>query len=223
MTRVIVYLLLTCAAFGMVAFMAWHPELWRPLLGSYGIDQQGAILNAALKAAVTIVVGVPLTALIRAILRLGADRGRADIHGYAVIRLRAGARWFLLLGSLAGAALFFAMPILDPGSGMALAFQAAGVTVLVFGLVAVTAKIRYDNATLASYALFRGWRRHDWADLVGVEDVPALKSHVLRFRTGRKESISYRYAGLDDLIGLAQAKLDAHAGIAGSRNRQTRA
>jgi hypothetical protein len=223
MTRALLFLLLTACAFGLVAWTAFHRELWEPALAAQGIERDSQSFRILVKVFVVAVVGVPLTGLIHAICMLGSNRGATDIHGYTVLRPRMGTRCFLIVAALGLAALFFAYPMVDPETQAPWAFQAGGVAFLLCGLVAVTGKVRYDGRTVGTFNMIRGWRQHDWADLAEIRDMPQVKEFVLLFRNGRKASISYRYAGIDDLLDTARAKLDSHAGTPRGRNRKARA
>lgn len=220
MTRILTLLAITAGAFALMASVALHPEWWEPTLEAQGTDRDSQEFRRGLRLILAIVVGVPLTALIHAIGRLGSNRARTDIHGCKVLRLRAGTRYFLTFSTLCIAALFFALPIVDPTTKAPWAFQAAGAVTVLFALVLLTAKIRYDSATLSVTGNLGGRKRFDWADLTDIQEVPDLKRYVLVFKNGKKASISFSYAGIDDLMETAQAKLEAYAGTARSRNGQ---
>ena len=220
MARVLTLLAITACAFALVAYVAQHPEWWEPMLEAQGIDRDSRTFRSGAKLILAIVVGLPLTALIHAIGRLGSNRARTDIHGYKVLRLRAGTRYFLTFSTLCIAAMFFALPIVDPTTKAPWAFQLGGIVTVFFALVLLTARIRYDNATLSVSGNLGGQKRFQWADLTDIQELPDLKRYVLVFKNGRKASISFNYAGVDDLIETAQAKLGAYARIARSRNGQ---
>lgn len=220
MVRVVALLLLTGIGFGLVAYLGMHRDLWEPQFNAYGLERDGRAGRMVLKAFVVIVVGVPLSALIYAVVGLGADKGKKDIHGYTVIRPKAGMRFFAVVASVGLAALFFAYPVVDPDAAFPWAFQLASAGILLAGFVILTGKIRYDQSTVATFNPLTGWRQHEWSQLSEVKDRPEHKDYLLRFRTGRKMSISYRYAGLEDFLETARAKQGGHAGIARGRNRQ---
>lgn len=221
MSRVLLFLCLTIAGFGFSAWAAWHPELWEPALEQLGIERGSRLFDAVLKGFAATIAAAPALALLNAIARLGGDEGRIDIHGYTVVRLRTGTRWFLALAMPALAALFFAMPMIEPERTPWM-FRGAGLVVLAFGLLAITAQLRYDGRGLSTYVLLRGWRQFEWADLQEIRDVPQARTVELLFRNGRKASISYRYAGFEALLDTAQARIDAHAGASRGRDGSAR-
>lgn len=220
MARVVALFAITVGAFALVAYVAQHPEWWEPALEARGIDRDDHAFRSGAKLVLAIVVGIPLTALIHAIGTLGSNRSRTDIHGYKVLRLRAGTRYFLTFSTLCIAAVFFALPIVDPTTRAPWVFQAGGVVAVFFAFVMLTAKIRYDNATLSVSSNFGGRRHFDWSDLSEIRELPHTREYVLVFKNGKKASISFRYAGIDELIETARAKLGAYAGTARSRNGQ---
>ncbi len=207
MARVLVYLMLTLGAGGLVVFAAWHPEVWEPWLEAQGITRESATFRSGLKLALGVLLGVPLTALIYAIGRLGSDKGRTDIHGYTVLRLKAGMLWFTTVGCIGLAALFFAYPMVDPKAPAPWAFQIGGLVWIIVMIILLTARVRYDNSTLIVPNNFGGTKRFDWSDLTEVRDVPPMKTYELIFRDGKKAKLSYSYVGLGPLLGLAQEKL----------------
>jgi len=213
-TRVLYLLLITAAAFGLVVFTAWNPDLWEPWLDAHGITRDDFIFEKGLKLILVIVVGVPLTALIYAIGRLGSDRAQRDIHGYTVLRLRAGTLWFMTISCLGLAALFFAYPMVDPVSPYPWAFQTAGLLCLLVIPVILTAKVRYDGSTLNVSNSFGGRSTHHWSDLADIRQVPEMKHYLFTFKDGKKATVSYSYAGLGDLLETARAKMDVHTGTA---------
>ena len=211
MSRVLLLLLITALAIGMVVALAWSPDLWKPWLEGLGLTQDDAVFRQGLKVALGIVVGIPLAALLFAIGRLGPDRTQTDIHGYTVLRPKAGTRWFLTLGALFGAALFFGYPMLDPQARAPWMFQAAGAFCLLVIPVALGSKIRYDNSTL-SVSRFLGDRSvHAWSDLVEIREIPEMNHYRLAFRNRKSASVSYNYAGVEELIATARAKLAGRA------------
>lgn len=222
MARVLFLFLITAAAFGLVVFTAWRPELWEPWLDAHGITRDDPLFRKGLKPVLAIVLGIPLVALIYAIGRLGSDRPQRDLDGYTVLRLRAGMRWFTTISCLGLAALFFAYPMVDPVAPIPWAFQAAAVFCLLIIPVMLKAKVRYDNSTLSVSNSFGGSSRFRWSELMEVRAVPEMKHYLFVFENGKKASVSYSYAGLDDLLGTAQSKLGAHPGSAGSRRGTTR-
>lgn len=218
MIRVFALFLLTAAAFGLVAFTAAHPEVWEPWLDAQGITRDDRMFRSIVKVFVTLVVGIPLGALIFAIRRLGSDRTQQDIHGYTVLRLKAGSRWFAVFSLIGLAALFFAYPAVDPQAPVPWAFQAVGVSCLLGILVILKAKIRYDGTTLIVSNSFGGHSTHQWSDLAAIREVPEMKHYVFSFRDGKKAKISDSYAGIDTFLEAAQSKLNAYAAPPAGRN-----
>ena len=222
MTRVLYLLLLTAAAFGLVVFAAWHPELWEPWLDAHGITRDDFVFEKGLKLILVIVVGVPLTALIYAIGRLGSDRGQKDIHGYTVLRPRAGTLWFMTISCLGLAALFFAYPMVDPASPYPWVFQAAGLLCLLAIPVILNAKVRYDGSTLSVSNSFGGRSTHHWSDLADIRQVPEMKHYLFTFKDGKKATVSYSYAGLGDLLETARSKMEVRMGTAMAKSYRKR-
>lgn len=222
MTRVLCLLVITAAAFGLVVFTAWHPELWEPWLDAHGITRDGLSFRKGLRLILVIVVGLPLIALIYAIRRLGSDRAQRDIHGFTVLRLKAGTLWFTTISFLGLATLFIAYPMVDPTVPSPWAFQVAGLLCFLGIPVMLNAKLRYDGSTLAISNSFGGRSVHRWSDLTDIREVPEMKHYLFTFKSGKKASISYSYAGLGGLIETAQSKLEVHAGTAGGRNLRVR-
>jgi hypothetical protein len=220
MTRVLLMLVLTVAGFAAAAWTAWHPEVWEPTLERLGLGPGTIWYTPLVRGFAGLVAALPAIALLNAILRLGRDGGSTDIHGYTVLRLRSGARWFYGLATIALAALFLSMPLIDPGN-MPWVFRGAAAVVLVFGLVLVTATVRYDNRTLSVATLF-GARHYDWADLEDIREERRMGAMLLLFRNGRTASISRRYAGLEAMLETARARMDAHAGASRGRDRPAR-
>lgn len=216
MRRVLYLLFITAAAFALVVYTAWHPELWEPWLDAHGITRDDLMFQKGLKLILVVVVGAPLTALIYAIGRLGSDKGQWDIHGYSVLRLRAGIRWFTTIACLSLAALFFAYPLVDPVFPDPWAFQGTGALCLLVIPVILNAKIRYDGSTLSVSNSFGGRSIHRWSDLTDIRQVPELKHYLLTFRNGKKATISDSYAGLDALLETARSKMKAPVGAAGA-------
>ncbi len=174
------------------------------------------MFEKGLKLILVTVVGVPLTALIYAIGRLGSDRGQRDIHGYTVLRLRSGTLWFTTISCLGLAALFFAYPMVDPVSPYPWAFQAAGLFCLLVIPVILNAKVRYDGSTLSVPNSLGGRSTHHWSDLADIRQVPEMKHYLFTFKSGKKATISYSYAGLGELLETAKSKMDAHRDTAGA-------
>lgn len=114
MARVLFFLLLTVAGFGLTAYAASNPELWEPWVEAQGYVRGDRAFDYGLKGFVAAVVVVPLTLLIGALFQAGADRAATDIHGYTVLKLRTGPRALMVFGCLGGAALFLAYPLVDP-------------------------------------------------------------------------------------------------------------
>lgn len=220
MARVLLFLFLSVGAVALIATIAWHPEWWRPTLEAYGIEEDSQTFRALAKGLIAIVLGIPLTVLIYAIGHLGSNAGKTDIHGYTVLRLKAGTRYFLSLAGLALASLFFALPILDPETKAPWAFQAGGLFFVFAAFMIFSAKIRFDQSTIWVTNNFGMLRQYAWADLVEIRDEPEQNQIRLVFRNGKKPTISYYYAGLGALIETARTRLDAHAGTARSGNRQ---
>ncbi len=178
MIRAFVLFIVTAAAFGLVALTAWHPELWEPWLYDRGITREDAMFRSGAKFILVIVVGIPLTALIYAIGRMGSDQSQRDIHGYTVLRLKTGTRWFSAVSLLGLAALFIAYPMVDPLAPAPWAFQAAGILCLLGIPVILNAKVRYDDATLSIPNSFGGRSMHQWSDLEAVKVVPEMKHYL---------------------------------------------
>ncbi|MBL9050142.1 MAG: hypothetical protein JNK19_08535 [Tabrizicola sp.] len=208
---------LTAVAFGLVAFIAWHPELWEPWLDAQGITRDDPVFLRGVKVMLVVVLGVPLTALIYAIGRLGSDGTQKDIHGYTVLRLKAGTLWFMTIACIGCAFLFFAYPELDPEAPHPWAFQAAGLFCLFCIPVFLNAKVRFDASTLSVSNSFGGRSTHHWADLVDVREVAEMKHYLFTFRNGKTARVSYSYAGLGELLETAKSKINVHAGTADGR------
>ncbi len=209
--RVLYLFLVTAAVFGLVAFTAWHPELWEPWLDAQGITRDDPVFRNVLKLIFAVVLGVPLTALIYAIGRLGSDRTQRDVHGYKVLRLKAGSLWFYTIACLCAAALFFGYPMLDPQAPHPWAFQAAGLFCLVCIPVFLKAKMLFDDSTLIVSDSIGGRSTHQWSDLVDIREVSELKHYLFTFRNGTRAKISYNYAGLGELIETAKSNLKVPA------------
>lgn len=221
--RTVFYLVaITAAAFALVVFAAWHPELWEPWLDSHGITRDDLVFRNGLKLILVVVVGAPFTALIYAIGRLGSDRTQKDIHGYTVLRQKAGTLWLATISCLGLAALFFAYPMVDPVAPYPWAFQAAGLFCLLAIPVILKAKVSYDDSTLSVSNSFGGRSSHHWSDLMDIREVPQMKHYLFAFKNGKKATISYSYAGLTDLIATAESKMEVHMGSAGGRNYRKR-
>lgn len=223
MTRALSWFLVTALAFGLVTFAAWHSELWEPWLDAQGISRDDPVFRNGLKLGLVIILGLPLTALIHAIGQLGSDRSQSDIHGYKVLRLKAGSLWFKTIACLCAAVLFLGYPMLDPQAPHPWAFQAAGVFCLLCVPVFLTARVRFDDSTLSVSNALGGRSAHHWSDLADIREVPQLKHYLFIFRNGKKARISYSYAGLDDLIKTARSKIRDHAGTAEGRSGSWRA
>jgi hypothetical protein len=214
MIRVLLLFALTVGSLGLIAFTAWHPELWEPWLESNGITRDDQVFRTGLKAILAVVLGVPLTALIFAIRNLGSDRSQRDIHGYTVLRVKTGTRWFTVISCLGLAALFFTYPMIDPAAPYPWAFWAAGTLCLVFIPVILNAKVRYDDSTLLVSNSFPAKTVHHWSDLSSIRDVPEMKHYLFTFKNGKKATVSYSYAGVGALLETAKSKLTAHGGHA---------
>jgi hypothetical protein len=215
--------LVTAIVFGLVAYIAGHPELWEPWLESQGITRDDPVFQRGLKAVLGVALGVPLAALIYAVGRLGPEKTQKDIHGYTVLRLKAGTRWFKSIACLALAVLFFAYPMLDPEAPHPWAFQAAGLFCLFCLLVFLTARIRFDGSTLSVSNSFGGRSTHHWLDLLDVREVSEMKHYLFTFRNGKTARVSFSYAGLDALLATAKSKLKGHGGTAGGPDNRWRA
>ncbi len=223
MARVLFFLVLTLGAVAIIAMIAWNPEWWRPTLDAYGIEEDSQTFRALAKGLIAIVLGIPLTVLIYAIGHLGSNAGKTDIHGYTVLRLKAGTRYFLSVAALGLATMFFALPIIDPETKAPWAFQAGGLFFVFAAFAIFFAKIRFDQSTVWVTNNLGVLKQYAWADLTEIRDEPEQNQIRLVFRNGKKPTISYHYAGLGSLIETARSGLDVYAGTARSGDRQARA
>jgi hypothetical protein len=171
-----------------------------------------------LKIILVVVLGVPLTALIYAIGRLGSDRTQRDIHGYKVLRLKAGSLWFKTIACLCAAALFFGYTMMDPLAPHPWAFQAAGLFCLFCIPVFLKAMVRYDDSTIIVSNSIGGRSIHHWSDLADIREVSEMKHYLFTFKNGKNAKISYSYAGLGELLETARSKLRVNAGSGEGRN-----
>lgn len=135
----------------------------------------------------TVAIGPPVAFFIFALFSAGTDKAIENRQGMTVMHLRSGARIFgaFLSWALAPFALFF----------------------LVAGLFCLIARVSYDNYELyAIDYLFRA-QRYNWSDLQRITYVPEQHEFHLLFDGDRKARISSFYAGVYELIALADRKL----------------
>ncbi len=206
---VLILLWLVC---GLVAFVAiaLNREAFEPYLLQIGLDPEGNLFTrGVLKALAIVLFGAPLGALLWLIAGMGSDSPGTDVHGYRLLRLRAGSRWFFSIASAALACLFLFVATEDSDNLIFQGFMIAFGLAFLFGAFWLfAAKIRYDNSTIYVTEYTGASRRHDWADLEKIEvNQQAMEYHLI-FRTGRKARVSFMYQGVDDLMALAWDKLN---------------
>ena len=220
MKQVLLALVLLAIGAAVFAALALNRGLVEPHLLDLGIDPEGPWLRAALKAVGTIFIGVPVALLFWSIAGLGSGAAGTDIHGYTILRLRSGSRYFLSAASLALAGLFLFVAAEDVEGLLWTAFMSVFGVFFLFGAWFIwTARVSYDNRTIAATQYTGTSRRHDWSDLVMIERRDEQHEFILRFRTGRKARISFFYQGVGELMALAERKLDENAGATRSRDR----
>lgn len=207
MAKVLFLLMLTLAGSAFAAFFALNPEFWEPWVEAQGFFRGDPAFDVGVKAFVAAVVGLPLTLLIGALLRVGEDSAATDIHGYTVLKLRTGARALMVFGCLFGAAMFLAYPMLDPAAPHPWAFQGAALLSLLAIPVTLRASIRYDRATVSIPNFYGGRSVHRWDELIDIIRPSGTRFYLFVFRDGRKAQVSLSYQGLDGLLQIAAARL----------------
>lgn len=196
-------------AIGAGAFVALilSRGLVDPVLLRIGFDAGGGMVLNAIKVVGAVLLGVPIAALFWSNAAFGSDLPRRDVHGYTLLRLRSGARYFFSVMSVALAVLFFLVSVDEP-----IAFQffmiSFGTVFLFAGWWIFSAKVRFDEASLFAMAYSGATHSHDWADLTKIVINREAQEYHLLFRSGRKARISFYYQGVDQLISLARRKLD---------------
>lgn len=155
----------------------------------------------------TVAIGPPVAFFIFALFSAGTDKAIENRQGMTVMHLRSGARIFGAFLSWALAALFVLGPYLDGGPIISLLLAPFALFFLVAGLFCLIARVSYDNYELyAIDYLFRA-QRYNWSDLQRITYVPEQHEFHLLFDGDRKARISSFYAGVYELIALADRKL----------------
>ena len=208
------FVFIALLAVGGVALyaLATNYEIVGSFLVGLGVHPDGFWTRNILNLSGIVLVGIPVGGLLWSIAVLGSDGAGTDLHGYTVLRLRTGVRYFFSFAAFALSALFvFAaldkfdeiiFPLVMIGFGCAFFFG---------GIWILNASIRYDNTAIFTTEYSGISRRHEWVDIEGIDYKKESQEYQLRFRTGRKARVSSFYQGLDDLIVLAESKLKAHA------------
>ena len=207
MKQVLIWILIFAIGAGAFAALILAREWLDPVLIDAGLDPEGGIVLGIIKVVTAFFIGIPVVGLIYSLIALGSDAGKEDTHGYTLLRLKAGARYFLSAACVAFGVLFF---FVAPEGHIA--FQAAMMAIGVAAFFAAwwvfSARIRYDGSTLFITAYSGLTHRHEWADLVDIKSNKEAMEFHLFFRDGRKARVSFFYQGLDGLMALAWDRLD---------------
>lgn len=106
MKRIVFLLAWIALGVGTFGALALNRDLVDSYVVTWGFDPENAVwTRGVLKAVAIVLFGTPLVALLWTFASLGSDRAGTDIHGYTVLRLRAGTRFFfsfLMLGLAGG-------------------------------------------------------------------------------------------------------------------------
>lgn len=212
MGRIILFLGILLVGFYAFFIFALNREAIEPFLMDVGIDPDSIWTRGILKAVAIALIGMPVAGLMWSIAALGSTKATVDIHGYIVLRLRSGARYFFSVASIGFAGLFIFVATEESDNIFFNLFMVAFGLAFMFGGVWIfIAKVRYDNSTLFVTEYTGATRRHEWADLEGLEVNDQAQEFHLLFRTGRKARISFYYQGVNDLIRVAEDKLHVYA------------
>lgn len=181
-----------------------------PWLVAQGYEPFGMGFEIGAEVIGTVLIVGPLAGLIAAICAMGRDRGVIGRDGRTTLHLRDGARRFNLWATLALAILFFAGAwlLVDMGLVRRGIFAAAGVISIAFGQYMRWVHVIYDQRILIIPRLIGKPRRYAWENLTALDWVDELSHHRLTFQKGRKAKLSTSFAGITDLIALAQIKLE---------------
>jgi len=212
MKQVLIALTLLLIGGGVFFTLVANRELVEPYLIEWGLNPDGVWTRGTLKLIATVLIGAPIALGFWGIAALGSDQAGSDVHGYTVLRLRTGVRYFFSLAAFALAVLFIFVATNDSDE---LVFQIVmicfGCLFLFGGVWILIARIRYDNSTIFATDYTGVSRRHDWVDLETIDVRRDAQEYHLLFRTGRKVRISFFYQGANELIALAEDKLQAYA------------
>ena len=213
MKQVLFLLLLLAIGAGAFAALALNLDRLSPWMLRVGLEPDGWVTEELLSVVAVLVIGVPLAALLWTIAGLGSERSSTDIHGYTVLRLKAGTRYgFAVLALLLAAVSFYAVATDETTT---LAFQIAvpifGALFLFAGFLLLVAKVRYDNSKICVTHFTGRLRCHDWADLVDIRTNSEGREHHLIFRDGRKARMSFYYQDVQSVMALAYRKQEQNA------------
>ncbi|MGI9395499.1 MAG: hypothetical protein ACR2OY_12690 [Boseongicola sp.] len=181
-------------------------------LKTWGPDPEATTTRSIIKLIATTLICAPIALGFWGVAALGSDKAGSDVHGYILLRFRAGVRIFFSIAAFALGVLFL---FVDSNDGDALISRLAtvgfGCGFLFAGVWILTSKIRYDDTAIYATEFNGTTRRHEWADLESIDVRKQGHMTHLRFRTGRKAHISVFYQGAHELIALAEDKLQTNA------------
>ncbi|MGI9389178.1 MAG: hypothetical protein ACR2O1_03895 [Boseongicola sp.] len=178
----------------------------------WGQKPEAPLARGTIKLIATILICAPVALGFWGIAALGSDQAGSDVHGYTLMRFRAGVRIFFSLAAFAlGVLLLFGVS--DDGDALVfrivmVGFGCGSIFVSVWILIS---KVRYDNTAVYATEYTGATRRHDWVDLESIDVRKEGQMTHLRFRTGRKAHISVFYQGANELTALAEDKLQTNA------------
>ena len=207
MKQIILWSVLLAIGAGAFVALILSRGLVEPVLLRLGLNTDGDMVLSAINVVGAVLLGVPTAELLWSIAAYGSDLPRRDVHGYTLLRLRSGARYFFSILSVSLAVLFFFGSVDEP-----LIFQ---VFMIGFGAVFVfagwwvfAAKVRFDETSLFATAYSGATHHHNWADLAKIEINQKAQEYHLLFGSGRKARISFYYQGIDQMMSLARRKLE---------------
>ena len=209
--RILCLLLLLAVGTGLlVAVVHWRDEA-ASVLGLSDYVRDDAIVASVLKAIAMILIGAPLAALLWTVIGLGDNASRKDQSGMKILRLKAGARYGLTLCSLCLAAVAVAG---------ALESERLAATIFisifaVFSVLAATwiwfARVRFNTTELFVLTWYGREQRFEWAHLSNIETDQGSREYKLLFEDGRKATISFFFAGVGEVMRIANTRLAGHS------------
>ncbi len=212
MKKILLCFLLLAIGVGAFAALVWNRETVDETLIMYGIDPANSFwTRGILKAIATVLVGLPIAALLWTIVGLGRDEGSTDNHGFTVLRPMAGVRYVIspLAFALSAGFVFAAF---DSDQALFAAFMLTFAAGFLFGGFWIFfAKVKYDGTAVYVPKYTGVVQRYEWIDLQTIEPNKDAQEFHLIFSGNRKARVSYYFAGVQGLIELAWSKINARA------------
>lgn len=213
MKRAIFWFKIAFLFYTAVLVLALSRDWFLPWFAMVGIDLDSDWVLRVVISMLIIPLAIPLTIMVISILDTGTDEAGQDVHGYRLLKLKIGARWFGTV-TVPGLIWIVYMATVQIGGPIA---QIPVVFLLVPGAITVfllwvllwfwAVWVKYDESMLIAKDLRLREQQYYWTD---IEDITYLQDkweYQFSFKGGRMANISTFYSGIDHLLYLADYKL----------------